>query len=123
MSESSDKEQQVYQVLNELNIDYEYYSHEPVYTIEQAKEQLPDLNINHCKNLLLRNNKGNKHFLVIIPGEKNADLKKLSDIIESSRLSFASERRLNKYLGLSKGAVSPFGLINDEDNHVEVVVD
>ena len=41
----------------------------------------------------------------------------------SSRLSFASEARLMKYLGLKPGSVSPFGLINDQENHVRVYLD
>lgn len=116
-------EEIVYQYLEKLNIDYECFTHEPVYTIEQAEKQLPDLDVSHCKNLFLRNNKGNQHYLVIIPGEKSANLKDLAQKIQSTRLTFGSERRLNKYLKLDKGAVSPFGLINDEENHVEVIVD
>lgn len=118
-----EKEKSVYQVLDELDIDYQKYTHEPVYTIDQAEEQLPEVDVNHCKNLFLRNNRGDKHYLVVMTGEKSADLKKLAKKIESTRLSFASERRLNKYLGLDKGAVSPFGLINDNENHVEVLLD
>ena len=38
-------------------------------------------------------------------------------------MSFASEQRLEKYLGLSKGAVTPLGALNDEGHAVEVVFD
>ncbi len=117
------KDNQVYQVLNELDIEFDKFTHEPVYTIEQAEEQLPDLMIDHCKNLFLRNNKGDRHYLIIMTKEKNANLKQLAKKIESTRLSFASERRLKEHLGLDKGAVSPFGLINDKENNVEVIVD
>ncbi|UMZ73638.1 prolyl-tRNA synthetase associated domain-containing protein [Natranaerofaba carboxydovora] len=116
-------EQKVYQVLDSLSINYDKYSHEPVYTVEELEEEVEGVNASICKNLFLRNNKGNKHYLVVLTGEKNVDLKQLASKIESSRLSFASERRLHKYLKLDKGAVSPFGAINDEENHVEIIID
>ncbi len=118
-----EREKAVYQTLEELGIEYVKYSHKPVYTIEEAEKELEGVDIDHCKNLFLRNHKGNKHYLVVMRGDKNADLSYLAQKIESTRLSFASERRLKKYLGLDKGAVSPFGLINDTENHVEVIVD
>lgn len=35
----------------------------------------------------------------------------------------ASEARMEKYLGLKPGSVSPFGLINDTENHVHLFLD
>ena len=118
-----ENDQKVYQVLEDLGISYEKYSHEPVYTVEELEEEVKGVDASICKNLFLRNDKGSKHYLVVLTGEKNVDLKQLASKIESSRLSFASERRLHKYLKLDKGAVSPFGVINDEDNHVEIIID
>ena len=77
----------------------------------------------HCKNLFLRNKKGDKHYLVICEESKKVDLKELSERLELERLSFASEERLDKYLGLKPGSVSPFGIINDSRREVEVLVD
>lgn len=82
-----------------------------------------NLNLPECKNLFVRNTKGNKHYLVILEGSKKADLKKLATQIGSTKLSFASKERLFKHLMLLPGSVSPFGLINDEDKQVEVVID
>ena len=39
------------------------------------------------------------------------------------KLSFASPERLMKYLGVTPGSVSPFGLIHDQDRHVRVFLD
>ena len=41
----------------------------------------------------------------------------------AGNLSFASEERLEKYLGLKQGSVSPFGLMNDTDHAVEFFID
>ena len=113
----------VLEYLENLNIAYQRFDHPPVYTVEQAEEHWRDINALHCKNIFLRDNKGRQHFLVITPIDRNIDIRALWEKIGSSRLSFASEERLMKYLGLRPGSVSPFGLINDQDNHVRVYLD
>lgn len=60
-----------------------------------------------CKNLFLRDAKGRQHFLVVLPGDRQADLGALAAALGSSKLSFASEERLMKHLGLTKGSVTP----------------
>ena len=70
-----------------------------------------------CKNLFLRDSAGKRHFLVTIPNDKKAPLKILQQKLGTSRLSFASETRLARYLKLHKGEVTPFGILNDEGRH------
>ncbi len=109
--------------LNELGISFEVEEHEPVYTIED----MDALGITQrglvAKNLFLRDAKGKRHFLVLIPGEKHADIKKVEKQIGCTHLSFASDERLMKHLGLTKGSVTPFGLINNGEHTVEVGID
>ncbi len=119
----SEQEQKVYDVLEELGLAYERFEHPPVYTVEEAQQYWKDIDAMHCKNLFLRNNKGNMHYLVILEETKQADLGRLSELLLAGRLSFASDRRLTQYLGLESGAVSPFGLINDADRAVTVALD
>lgn len=113
----------VYTLLEELDIKYQKYEHAPAYTMEDIKELDIRISGSYCKNLFLRNSKGDKHYLVIVDGSKNVDLKGLAKKIPSTRLSFASDERLYKYLKLKPGSVGPFGLINDVDKHVEVIID
>jgi len=119
----SEKEERVYEVLDELGISYNRHEHPPVYTVEEAEKQWTEITGAHCKNLFLRNKKGNRHYLVILEASKVADLKSLNKLLGEDRLSFASEKRLMRYLGLETGAVSVFGLINDKEKHVKVVID
>jgi Ala-tRNA(Pro) deacylase len=77
----------------------------------------------HCKNLFLRNQKGNRHFLVILEHQRRLDIRRLGELLQEGKLSFASEERLAKYLGLASGAVSAFGLINDRGRDVQVILD
>jgi len=117
------EEEKLYELLDSLGIEYVRYEHKPVYTVEEADNLDIDIPGQHCKNLFLRNKKGNIHYLVLADSKKYIDLKALSKEIGSSGLSFASEERLKKYLGLKTGAVSPFGLINDVEKQVIVLID
>jgi Ala-tRNA(Pro) deacylase len=116
-------ERKVYDLLKELDISYTKHEHPPVYTVEEAERHWETIKGAHCKNLFLRNKKGKNHYLVIAKSEKRIDLKALTSRLGEDRLSFASPERMMRYLGLEPGAVSPFGLINDGENAVVVVID
>lgn len=115
--------QNVLAKLDELKIKYELEEHEAVFTIEAINQ----LGLNKKGmvpvNLFLRNANGKRHFLVIHDGDKHTNLKELQEQIGCTHLSFGSEERLMKHLGLTKGSVSPFGLINNANHDVEVVID
>jgi Ala-tRNA(Pro) deacylase len=113
----------LYKILKELNIDFEYYEHPPAPTIEEAKKYWVDLKATHCKNIFFRNHKGNRHYLVILEHTQALNIHDLEKRLKQGKLSFASEKRMLKYLGLKPGSVSPFGLINDEGNHVYLFLD
>jgi len=118
------KEKKVYETLDMLNISYDRYTHPAVNTIAEIEEfDGNGVSILHCKNLFLRNSKGDQHYLVVIESYKKTSTKDLAKQIESTRLSFASPERMEKYLDLTPGSVSPFGLINDKNKEVEVLID
>lgn len=117
------EEVRVHEVLKGLGIAYVRHEHPPVFTVEEAEKHWTEIEGAHCKNLFLRNKKGNRHYLVIILSSKQADLRRLNDLLCEDRLSFGSPERLKKYLGLDPGSVSPFGLINDLNHEVTVVLD
>ncbi|TEU04045.1 MAG: prolyl-tRNA synthetase associated domain-containing protein, partial [Candidatus Aminicenantes bacterium] len=119
----SEKEQKVYEVLESLEVSYVRHEHPPVFTVEEAEKHWKDITGAHCKNLFLRNKKGNRHYLVVLESTKRADLKSLEKQLGEDRLSFASPERLMRYLGLDTGAVSPFGLLNDSQKEVQVIID
>lgn len=118
-----EREQPVYSVLERLGISWQRYEHPPVFTVEEAEEHWKPITATHCKNLFLRNQKGTTHYLVVLEHTKRADLKALASKIGDDRLSFASPERLQKYLGLTPGAVSPFGLVHDGARDVRVILD
>ncbi len=116
-------EQPVLDALDRLGISYVRHEHPPVATVDEAEKHWTNIHGTHCKNLFLRNKKGNHHYLVIAPAAKPVDLRRLNERLGEDRLSFASPERLRRCLGLEAGSVSPFGLINDTAKAVEVVVD
>lgn len=115
--------EEVYEKLKELGVTFDILEHEPVYTIDEMRN-IEGMKIeNVCKNLFLRDEKGKRHFLVVLREDKSADLKSIRAQIGSTRLSFASEDRLLKHMGLLKGAVTPLGILNEESKDVEVLFD
>ena len=104
-------------------IEYEIYEHPPLDTIEIALKYWKDIDAMHCKNLFFRNHKGNRHYLVIIKDTTPFDIHSLEKQLKQGKLTFGSEKRLEKYLGVKPGSVSPFGLLNDTEHHVHLFLD
>ena len=104
--------------LGEKGFVYNWYTHPEAPTIEIARQHWRQDGSKHCKNLFFRNHKGNRHYLVVLDCERDLDKR-----LHQGKLSFASPQRMEKYLGLQPGSVSPFGLINDVDNHVHLFMD
>ena len=119
----SDRRAPVYAALSALAIQYELFEHPPVFTAEEAALHWATIPGAPVKNLFLRNKKGDRHYLVILGIEKQADLRQLVKVIGDDRLSFGSPERLQRYLGVTPGSVSPFGLIHDATHSVRVIVD
>jgi len=117
------EKEKVLQNLEALGIHYEIHEHPPLPTIQVARKYWNKIDSTHCKNLFFRNHKGNKHYLVILDWLKDLDIHDLEKRLKQGKISFASQERMNKYLGVSAGSVSVFSLINDINNHVYVFID
>jgi Ala-tRNA(Pro) deacylase len=117
------QEHEVYAYLNALDISFERHEHPPVVTVDEAERHWAGIDATHCKNLFLRNQKGDRHYLVIVMHSKRVDLRGIAGQIGDGKLSFASSERMMTHLGVTPGSVSPFGLINDRNHHVRVFVD
>lgn len=118
-----EQREQVFSSLHELEIPFEVTEHTAVYSIADMEEQGLLSQGTVCKNLFVRDNKGRQHFLVVAREDRPIDLKVLAQQLDSTKLSFASAERLEKYLGVTTGAVSPLGILNDKEHAVIVVLD
>ena len=109
--------QEIYAHLTALNIPFEVTEHEAVYTMEELNR----ISLAHpeaeAKNLFVRDDKKQHYYMITVPGEKRVDLKLFQKQQGLRKLSFGSADDLMALLGLISGAVSPLGLLNDE-NHL-----
>ena len=110
------------EILKQLNIEYEIIEHQAVFTVEEAKHISNRIDGIGCKNLFLANKK-EKYFLVILKDDKKANIKEIEKIINTSHLSFANKDKLKEIIGLERGSVTPFGIINDIYNKVTILID
>jgi len=116
-------QKELYALLEELAIGYEYHEHPPLATINDAIIHWKDYNSGRCKNIFFRNHKGDRHYLVILEHLRLLDIHDLEKRLRQGKLTFASDERLKKHLGLEPGSVSPFGLINDTGKNVHLFID
>jgi Ala-tRNA(Pro) deacylase len=112
----------LFTLFDQLGIAHSTIEHRPLFTVEDGRDlhhTIPGL---HCKNLFLKDKKG-KIWLVVMPGDKRANLGKLEKRIGAARVSFGKAELLMEVLGMTPGAVTPFALINDKARRVTVVLD
>ena len=117
------KEERCYELLDRLCIEYCRADHEHADTIEQCHEIEKLLGAEICKNLLLTNRQMTDIYLLLMPGDKPFKTKILSKQIGTARLSFASPEQMLDCLDITPGSVSVLGLMNDTENHVQLVID
>ena len=118
-----DKEIRCYDLLDSLQVPYQRIDHEAANTMEACAAIDEALNATICKNLLLCNRQCTAFYLLMIPGSKVFKTSVLSKQIGSSRLSFAGAEYMEQYLDITPGSVSVLGLMNDRENHVELLMD
>lgn len=109
--------------LDDNGYKYEKIEHEVMHTMEDMEKAGITKMGDVFKNLFLRNAKGDKHYLVCVKEDAKVDLTSLAMRLGSTKLSFASPERLDKYLGVTQGSVSALGILNDENHEVIVAFD
>ena len=117
------KEIRVYDLLDKLGVSYQRIDHEAAMTMEACAAVDEALEATICKNLMLCNRQNTEFYLLLIPGDKPFKTKELSKQIESSRLSFAAPEYMLEFLDITPGSLSVFGLMNDQENRVQLLID
>lgn len=118
-----DKEERVYDLLDQLNIDYQRIDHEEANTMEVCLEIEKTLKSTICKNLFLVNSNKSQYYLLMLKENKKFKTKMISKQINNSRLSFGSDEKMLEYLNITPGSVSLLGLMNDHDFKVQLLMD
>ncbi|WP_270593887.1 prolyl-tRNA synthetase associated domain-containing protein [Faecalibacillus faecis] len=118
-----DKEERVYDLLDQLNIDYQRIDHEEANTMKVCLKIEKSLKSTICKNLFLVNSNKSQYYLLMLKENKKFKTKMISKQINSSRLSFGSDEKMLEYLNITPGSVSLLGLMNDHDFKVQLLMD
>lgn len=122
-SERPEKEQKIYEFLDDLGIDYVYLDHEEEYSMGDAAEADEAIGVVGAKNVFLHDKKRRNYLLILVNGTKRIDLKQIGELTGLKKLSFCNEDDLEEVLGLTPGAVTPFGLLNDTEGRVQLIID
>ncbi|HET8996581.1 MAG TPA: prolyl-tRNA synthetase associated domain-containing protein [Acetobacteraceae bacterium] len=113
---------ELFALFDRLGIAHSTVTHPPFFTVEEGRpwhDKIPGL---HCKNLFIKDRKGGI-WLVVMPANKRANLGRLDKTLQAPRFSFARPELLQEVLELTPGSVTPFGLINDHQRRVTVILD
>ncbi len=115
--------QEIYDFVKSRNIWHEITEHEAVWDMEE----LDNLDLPYpgrdAKNLFVRDDKKRVYYLISVKDDKRVDLNEFRNKYGTRRLSFASENDLGNILKLFPGAVTPFGLLNDDNLVVKFYLD
>ena len=110
-------------VLAQLGVAVTTKRHPALFTVAESQALRGEIAGGHTKNLFLKDKKDN-FFLVTVGEEADVDLKQIHHLIgAASRVSFGKPEKLMELLGVVPGAVTVFGLLNDVESKVKVVLD
>ena len=108
--------------LGELEIKTQTHTHSPVFTVAESRTLRGAIRGKHCKTLFFKDKKS-ALWLCVIEEHRRMNMRILSDLLGSARLSFARPERVKIHLGVEPGAVTPFALINDQPAKINVALD
>ena len=115
--------QEIYQFLEGKNVWHEITEHDAVYNMEELSQVDMPYPGDDAKNLFVRNDKKRNYYLITVKGDKRVNLKEFRKNYNTRNLSFASENDLKDILDLTPGAVTPLGLLNDQELKVQFYID
>lgn len=113
--------QKVFDKLDELKLEYKNFEHEPVFTCDEAK--WIEVPWKRVKNLLLRNEKKTRFYMVVLEDQKRLDSWVLRKILQESKLSFATRELMIEKIWVEPWHVSPFALLNNISKDIRVIFD
>ncbi len=115
--------EQLLAILDEKGFDTTTASHPAVFTVDESRQVQLNVSGGHTKNLFVKDKKDN-YFLLVIEQSTKVDLNRVHRLIGAkSRLSFDKPEKLMEYLDVSPGSVTAFGVINDSDGNVKLIID
>ena len=114
---------EVYEFLRIKGIEFEVTEHEAVYNMKELDAVDLPYPEDDAKNLFVRDDKKRNYYLITVKGDKRVDLKAFRKTFDTRPLRFASEDDLENIMGLIAGAVTPLGVLNDDECKVHLFID
>ena len=114
---------ELFACFDRLGIGHTTYDHPPLHTVEDGLTYWANIPGGHAKNLFVKDKKS-RLFLISLRKDAALDIKHVQVAIGASgRVSFCSAEQLMEHLGILPGSVTPFGVINDTEGAVTVVLE
>jgi len=113
----------VYDTLDKMNIEYDVVEHPPAFTTEDADKYIVGIDCIRTKTLFLCNKKKTAFYLLVLDQSKRLDFKKFEALVSEKKIRFCSPEQLMEKMKLKPGAVSLFGILNNEDKDIKVLMD
>ena len=104
--------------LDEKNIPYEIFEHEPVYTNPAMAEALMVSESETVKSLVLKTKEG-QMIVLVLPGNKKVDWKQAAAGAKTKKVSFAKPEEVSQAVGCEVGCVPPFGHLSPLPIHMD----
>lgn len=114
--------EQLFAFLDQAGVDHTTHEHRPIFTVEEGRDLKAAIPGGHSKNLFLKEKKG-RLFLLSALTDTVIDLNAVSKLIGAGRFSFGNAELLIQHLGVTPGSVTLFGLINDNERNVTLLLD
>lgn len=114
--------ERLYNILDELQIKYTVLNHNKITTMEEGKEIAKQLKGTVPVNILVKSKKGDLYLIVKSPNSK-IELKDVAKVVNTKSLTVVKPEVMTSVLGVPKGCVTVFGLINDKKKQVTVLID
>ena len=109
-------------LLDVTGYDYDFHEHDPLFTVKDSNRLRGKIKGLHSKNLFLKNKK-NKFYMFSCEEFSKINLKSISKSLGLGNVSFAKEEYLLKLLGIRPGSVTPFALLNNTENNIDLYLE
>lgn len=116
-------ETKVYEELTRLGIKFDRVDNDSVEAMNECAEISEKLGAEIRKTVIVCNRQKTDFYLVVLPAEKRFDSKRFAQMMQCSRVSFASPEDMEEKLGVSPGSATVMSVLNDKKCCVKVVID
>ena len=116
-------EARLYEIFRTLGIsDFTVQEHEAIVTVEQGEAAGITVDGFDCKNLLIKEKKADKYYMVVIEAHRMMDMTHFKEVTGWKKVRFAHDEELFDLLGLVPGSVTPLALFADTEKKTTVVL-